>query len=54
MDAVHGFVRAHGGSITLVLDESTFHDEHRPFATVIRLPAKLAVTPILRLLQQLG
>lgn len=54
MDAVHGFVQAHGGSISLVLDETDTLGGCRPFETVMRLPAKLAVAPILRLMQHAG
>lgn len=54
MDAVKGFIQEQGGTISLVLDEDDTQEGFRPFETVIRLPAMLAVAPILRLLQNAG
>lgn len=54
MDAVKGFVQAQGGSIELVLAGADGQGDYRPFETVIRLPAKFAVAPVLRLLQQIA
>jgi chemotaxis protein histidine kinase CheA len=54
MDAVRGFIEAQGGAIALVLPQASGGAEFRPFETVIRLPAKFAVAPILRLVQQVG
>jgi chemotaxis protein histidine kinase CheA len=54
MDAVRGFIEAHGGTISLVLKKASGDPEYRPFETVIRLPGKFAVAPILRLVQQVG
>lgn len=51
MDAVRGFVEAEGGTIVLaILDADSQADYHR-FETVITLPGKFAVAPVLRLLQ---
>ena len=54
MDAVKGFIEEQGGSIALAFDAAAHDADYSPFETVIRLPAKLAVAPILRLLQQVG
>jgi HPt (histidine-containing phosphotransfer) domain-containing protein len=54
MDAVKGFIAKQGGSIALVFDAAEPNADFSPFETVIHLPAKLAVAPILRLLQQTG
>jgi HPt (histidine-containing phosphotransfer) domain-containing protein/HAMP domain-containing protein len=54
MDAVRGFIEAQAGTIALVLPQASGGVEFRPFETVIRLPAKFAVAPILRLVQQVG
>ena len=51
MDAVRGFVQAAGGSIELQLQGGASAGGYQPFATVIRLPASLAVAPVLHLLQ---
>lgn len=51
MDAVTGFVKAEGGSISLEMLESTSDQDFAPFETVLLLPGKFAVAPILRLLQ---
>lgn len=53
MDAVKGFVQQLGGSLELSFEDAPL-DGYRPFETVIRLPAQLAVTPILRLLQHVA
>lgn len=54
MDAVQGFIKGHGGSITLEFDDESNDSGYRPFSTVIQLPGKLAVVPILRLMQNVG
>ena len=51
MDAVKGFVEAEGGSIALVLLDTASDRDFRPFETLILLPGKFAVAPVLRLLQ---
>ncbi|NVO06746.1 MAG: Hpt domain-containing protein [Rhodoferax sp.] len=51
MDAVKGFVEAAGGSLALEIASDAADAEYLPFATLLLLPAKLAVAPALRLLQ---
>ncbi len=52
MDAVKSFVQAEGGSIALVLLDATCNQEFLPFETLILLPGKFAVAPVLHLLQR--
>ncbi len=52
MDAVKGFVEAAGGSIALEIAADAPDAEYLPFSTLLLLPAKFAVVPALRLLQQ--
>ena len=52
MDAVTGFVKAEGGSLSLVIQDETSDQDFVPFETVLLLPGKFAVAPVLRLLQQ--
>jgi chemotaxis protein histidine kinase CheA len=54
MDAVRGFVQAAGGSIELQLQGDATTGGYQAFATVIRLPASLAVAPVLHLLQNVA
>lgn len=51
MDAVQGFVKAAKGSIAIEFLGSDTRGDYLPFETIIRLPAKYAVAPVLRLLQ---
>lgn len=52
MDAVKSFVEAEGGSVALVLLDAARDQEFLPFETLILLPGKFAVAPVLRLLQR--
>ena len=54
MDAVSGFVRAEGGSLAINLLGAADGAAFCPFETLILLPGKFAVAPVLRLLQQVG
>jgi len=51
MDAVKGFVHAAGGSIALEIAEDAQDAEYLPFVTLLLLPGKFAVAPVLRLIQ---
>ena len=53
MDAVKGFVQQLGGSLDLHFEDAPLGG-YRPFDTVIRIPAQLAVAPILRLFQHVA
>jgi two-component system chemotaxis sensor kinase CheA len=54
MDAVKGFAHALGGTISLQVLESGSDLDFVPFETVILLPGKFAVAPMLRLLQNIA